>query len=137
MTDQMDTLIHKLMEVFEDPESPVLDEVLSPDIVIHAPEGPPLHGSQAAREMIRGMRQAFPDMTFEIDDIITEESKVACRWTVRGTHRGEFMGVPPTGKSVEIDGIEIARVEDGKFVEDWLLWDALGLLRQLGALPST
>lgn len=75
------------------------------------------------------------DIHFEHDDVITVGDKVAHRWTFAGTHRGEIMGIEPTGRSVTVKGIEMNRIADGKIAESWAISDALGLLEQLGAEP--
>jgi steroid delta-isomerase-like uncharacterized protein len=77
----------------------------------------------------------FPDLHLTIDDLIAEGDKVAKRWTVRGTHTGEFMGIPPTGKQITVTGTDIYRIASGKFVEAWGNLDALGLMQQLGVMP--
>ena len=74
-------------------------------------------------------------MTSEIHQLIASDDKVAIRSTFRGTHDGDFMGIPATGKTVEVGGIDIVRVRDGKFVEHWGLFDAMGLMQQLGVVP--
>ena len=78
---------------------------------------------------------AFPDIHFTINDQISEDDKVATRWTFRGTHQGEFMGVTATGKEITVSGVNISRHSNGKYVEDWGNWDGLGALQQLGAYP--
>jgi predicted ester cyclase len=78
---------------------------------------------------------AFPDLHFTIEDIIAEGDTVVVRQTARGTHQGDLMGIPPTGKQVSGTGITITRVVNGKAVEDWFNGDDLGLLQQLGVVP--
>ena len=80
-------------------------------------------------------RAAFPDLQFTIDDVIAQDDKVVIRWSSRGTHRGELMGLAPTGKEATSSGISIDKIADGKIVESWNHWDTLGLMRQLGAAP--
>jgi len=87
------------------------------------------------REMFSIIRSAFPDLHATMEDIIAEEDKVAIRYSVRGTHRGEFMGMAPTGKHFTISGIEILRFAGGKAVEHWGVTDQLAMMQQLGALP--
>jgi steroid delta-isomerase-like uncharacterized protein len=82
------------------------------------------------------MRAAFPDTRMTIEDEIAEGDKVVIRWTIRGTHKGEYMGIAPTGKEVTVTGISVYRIERGKIVEDWSNNDMLGMLQQLGAIPS-
>ena len=80
-------------------------------------------------------RSAFPDMQLTIEDQIAEGDKVVTRWTARGTHQGELMGIPPTGKQATVTGITVGRVANGKFVESWSNFDALGMMQQLGVVP--
>ena len=77
---------------------------------------------------------AFPDIHFTIDDMIAEGDKVVVRFTVRGTHQGDYLGVPPTGKQFAVNGIAIHRIVDGREVEVWDCVDILGMLQQLGAI---
>ena len=84
---------------------------------------------------VSAFRVAFPDLHATVEDQIAEEGKAAMRFTARGTHKGEFQGIPPTGKQVTLSGIDIQRIVDGKIVENWVSLDALGLLQQLGVLP--
>ena len=93
-------------------------------------------GPEAFRQMLRTLRTAFPDFKTTIEDVIVEGDKVAERVTSRGTHKGEFQGVAPTGKSVTMAGISMFRIADGKVVENWAMPDQLGLLQQLGAVPA-
>jgi predicted ester cyclase len=79
---------------------------------------------------------AFPDIHFAVEDLIAEGDRVAARVTMRGTHQGDLMGIPPTGKQVSWTGIEIDRIKDGKYVESWLNTDDLGLMQQLGVIPQ-
>lgn len=79
---------------------------------------------------------AFPDLHFTFEDFIAEGDQVVVRWTPSGTQKGELMGIPPSGKSFSATGIEIYRFEGGKIVEHWLESDMLGLLQQLGVVPS-
>ncbi len=79
---------------------------------------------------------AFPDMRVTVEDVIAEADKVVTRWTIRGTHRGELMGIAPTDEQVEIEGITIQRIEGGKIAEEWERYDNLGTMQQIGAIPS-
>ena len=80
-------------------------------------------------------RSAFPDFHSTLEDMIAEGDKVVQRFTVRGTHKGEWMGIAPTGKQIEVGGIAIHRLADGKIVEDWASMDMLGMMQQLGVAP--
>jgi len=81
-------------------------------------------------------RTAFPDVRFTVEDQIADGDLLANRFTVRGTHQGEFMGIPPTGKQATVSGIDMIRVRDGKVVEHWVQMDQMGLMQQLGLMPS-
>ncbi|MDQ3693788.1 MAG: ester cyclase [Chloroflexota bacterium] len=93
-------------------------------------------GREGFRRQWKKWRAAFPDLHFAIDDLIGEGDKVLTRWTLTGTHQGEFMGIPATGRRVAVSGMSLDRIEDGMVVEGFDGWDALGLRRQLGAIPD-
>ena len=91
---------------------------------------------------LEGMKQqhvinskAIPDMQVKLEDMVAEGDKIACRWTATGTHKGEFMGVPPTNKKITLTGIHIDRIAGGKVVETWNYTDMLGVMQQLGVIP--
>ena len=105
--------------------------------VNHDPNSPPVPpGPEGIAQLITLYRTAFPDLTAVVEDVIAEGDKVAYRLTFRGTHTGELMGMPPTGKPVMYTGIGIDTVINGTITEMWLNFDALGMLRQLGAVAS-
>ncbi len=111
-----------------------LAERVTPDFVAHYPKGP-----QTLEEYFQnGVRlgTAFPDLHFTIEELIGEREFVVVRWTARGTFLGAYMGIKPTGKPVEVTGIEIVHMVDGKAHETWVNWDDLGMLQQMGALPE-
>ena len=106
------------------------------DFAAHVPGVPePLDG-EGWRQFIGAFFGGFPRMRLVVEDIVAAGDRVAVRWTFHGTHRGEFLGIPPTGKQVTMAAIEINRVRDGKVAEHWVQLDQLGVLRQLGAIPS-
>ena len=82
------------------------------------------------------LRNAFPDITYTVEELIAEGDKVVARWSAEGTHLGDFVGIPPTHKQVRFSGIEIIRVVDGKAIEEWEELDRLGLMTQLGVIPT-
>ena len=113
----------------------VLDEVNASDLVSHN-ASTTMQGLEAFKQFLSLYLSAFPDARFTIQDAIAEGDRVASRYTFQGTHQGELMGIPPTGKQVTVTGIIINRIAGGQSVEGWLNFDALGLLQQLGAIPS-
>ncbi len=114
----------------------LIDEICSAEFVNHsAPPGipPDCEGIKILTAMFRG---AFPDSYFTVEDMIAEGDKVATRKTFHGTHEGEFMGIPPSGRSVSMGLIDIVRISEGRVVEHWSMGDNLGMMRQLGVVPQ-
>jgi steroid delta-isomerase-like uncharacterized protein len=95
-----------------------------------------VHGASEFKPFVRSIRGGLPDTHIRVDDILAEGDRVAVRITLEGTHTGDGMGVPATGRRVRIQGIIIVRMVDGQIVEGWNSYDQLGLLRQIGALPG-
>jgi steroid delta-isomerase-like uncharacterized protein len=114
----------------------VFDELLDPTINLHgAPPGLPA-GMEGFKLLAGMFRTAFPDYKDTVEDLIAEGDKVVARWSFRGTHQGDFQGVPPTGKEAAITGISVFRLINGKITDDWTIFDLLGLMQQLGAIPA-
>ena len=114
----------------------LVDEIFS-DYASHQPDGSVLErGPEDVKRFMGEFRSAFPDFHTTIEDQIAEDDKVVTRWTMRGTHEGEFRGIAPTGKQITVTGIGIFRFSDGKVVESWDNFDQLGMMQQLGVVPS-
>jgi len=96
----------------------------------------PPPGMDGVKELVKLFRNAFPDMRFNIEEQIAEGNKVTTRMTIHGTHHGDFMGIPASGKPVSFSAISIWEVADGKLLQERVNWDALGALQQLGAIPT-
>jgi len=107
-------------------------ELLDPEVVDRSRPPGIAEGAEGVRQQFDAFRAAFPDFRATIHDQIAEGDKVVTRKVFHGTHHGELMGVPPTGRPVEIEVIDIVRVENGRIVEHWNVVDRLGLLQQLG-----
>lgn len=121
-----------------DPEiiSKAIDEFVAPDMLFHAPVPMGATGAEALKRVWEVLLRAFPDIHVAVEEMITEGDKVVSRNTVTGTHRGEYQGLPPTGKAVTYNEIFIFRLADGRIAEIRGVVDVLAQLRQLGALPS-
>jgi steroid delta-isomerase-like uncharacterized protein len=124
-------------EVFNGGNVDLADELYAPDSVLHDPSLPEdLHGPEGIKRYAAMTLGAFPDIRVTVEDQVAEGDKVVSRWTATGTHTGDLMGIPPTGRRVEISGVTINRFSGGKIAEDWYQSDDLGMMRQLGVVPS-
>jgi predicted ester cyclase len=92
--------------------------------------------AEAAKQEAANFRRGFLDVISTIEELIAEGEKVVARWSSRATHRGDYMGIAPSGKEVEFTGISVYRIEEGKIAESWSVEDQLGLMRQIGAIPE-
>jgi predicted ester cyclase len=114
----------------------VADEILSADVVEHETLPPGLaRNRDGIKQLFTLIRKAFPDLHITVEDLIAEGDRVVARVTLKGTHRGEFMGIAPTGRPVAYEAIDISRIAGGKLVEHWGIPDYLTLLQQLGVEP--
>jgi steroid delta-isomerase-like uncharacterized protein len=115
----------------------VIDEHVAADYVGHDPSMPePIRGPAGFREFVRTYQDAFRNARITVEEQLAEGDLVATRWTGRGIHEGELMGVQPTGKETTVTGITISRLKDGKVAEEWSSWDTFGMLVQLGAVSA-
>lgn len=125
--------VARLIEgAWHEDELSVADELLAKDFVDHTSGFPKGEGPEAYKSLVRTVKSGFPDCRHPIDDMVKGDSEVAVRWRFVGTHEGEFLGISPTGRKVEIRGIEIFRFEDQVIAESWANPDMLGLVMQLG-----
>lgn len=114
-----------------------LDECLAEDVVEHgAPQIPGLNGRDALKAIIGGARGSLPDINITLHDLIAESDKVVTRYTMTATHQNEFMGAPPTGKQISVSGVAVYRLANGQFAEIWNFLDTLGMMQQLGVIPT-
>ena len=123
-------------EVWSEGHLDVIEELIADNFVatvVGAPEQ--IRGPQGFREFVVMYRTAFPDLRITVDEQFAEGETVITRWTATGTNEGELMGMPATGKQATVAGININRISGGKLVEGWGLFDQLGLLQQIGAVP--
>ena len=117
--------------------SKTIDELVEPDAVIHTPLPIEATGAQRLKEVFARLHRAFPDLHITIEDLIEEEDKVVSRNMVTGTHQGDYMGIPPTGKSVTYNEIFILRFTGGRIAETWGVVDVFSQMKQLGVIPAS
>ena len=114
----------------------LMPEMATEDYVNHSPSWPDVRGLGAFRELVASMRAAFPDLHDTIEDQIAEGDKVVTHWTFAGTHKGEFMGIPATGRKVKVEVVSISHFAGDKVVESWDYVDMLGMMQQMGVIPE-
>ena len=112
------------------------DELFSADYQLHIPGVPVPLDRDGAKQVVTMFSGSFPDLTHTVDEVIAEGDTVAARWTVDGTHRGEFQGIPASGKLVQLSGITVHHLAHGKVRETWLAFDTATLLQQIGTSPA-
>jgi steroid delta-isomerase-like uncharacterized protein len=116
--------------------SQTIDEIVEPDVLFHAPVPTSATGAQALKQVWPVLLRAFPDLHVTVEDLIEEGDKVVSRNVVTGTHQGDYMGLPPTGKSVAYNEIFICRFVNGRIAEIWGVVDVFSQMRQLGMIPA-
>ena len=130
-------LVRRLMEEdISQGDEAAAEAIIHPDFFDHTNPPGMQHGLEGHNAIVRLFRAIFPDLEWHIDELIAEGDKVVARTTMRGTQREAFFGIPPTGRTVEMTGIHILRIADGRIVEHWGINDDLALMRQLGAIPT-
>jgi steroid delta-isomerase-like uncharacterized protein len=138
MTNQNDTIQHRWFdEVWNKARPDAIDEMLSPDVIIHGLTdalGNDVRGAEAFKSFYESFRGAFPDIQVTVEETVSEGDKIVARCAVRATHRGKGLGLAPTDKSVEFTGMRMLKVEGGKIVESWNSFDFLTMFQQIGAI---
>jgi steroid delta-isomerase-like uncharacterized protein len=124
-------LVGLIERSFHDQAVDQLDSLLDPNMIVHGPF-PMEQGAEAFKRTLAATRRAFPDMRIQIEAGAVREGLVFRRWRMTGTHEAEFLGIAPTGRSVQLSGVDIERIENGRIVEHWTYWDRLSLAEQLG-----
>jgi steroid delta-isomerase-like uncharacterized protein len=138
MSDQNKTAVRRLFdELWNKGHLQVADEIIAPTYQHHDASTPDLgKGPESEKKRATLYRTAFHDFRLNIENLYAEDETVVARWSCRGVHKGELNGIAPTGKQFAITGVTIARFSNGKIVEGFVNWDALGLMRQLGVVPE-
>lgn len=137
-TEENKKLVHRFFDEFWNRgDFTKADEIMANDYTVY-PLGSatPITSAEAVRGFILSMRAAFPDLHIRMDDMLLDGDEAAVRSTVKGTHLGEYVGAPPTGKPVTVESISIIRFANGRIVEAWSASDNLSLMQQLGLMPA-
>ena len=133
---QNKTIVRRFIEEFQNGgNESAAEELLAADFVDHTPFPGVSPDREGVKRLFAALRQAFPDLRAKIHDQLAEKERVATRMTFRGTHRGEFLGIAPTGRSVSFDVIDVVTIADGRIAEHWNVIDLMGLLQQIGPQP--
>jgi steroid delta-isomerase-like uncharacterized protein len=128
-------VVQRLVDLINEGKLEQAKELYTPDYVNHDPGAPDVGNREALIQLFAVWGAGFPDAHTTIDDMVAEGDMVAKRWTYRGTHTGEFMGIPATGKSITMTAITIYRLAGGKVAECWWNYDRLGAMQQIGVIP--
>ncbi len=136
MTDDNSAIRLRYHDAWNSGDTDALDSIMAPDVVNHSPLQGQAAGVDGFKQALGWMRAGVPDLTITIDISVSEGDIVATRWTGSGTHTGPLMGIPPTGRTVTVSGIDMCRVAGGRIVEYWQELDTLGMLQQVGAIPA-
>jgi steroid delta-isomerase-like uncharacterized protein len=129
-------IITRFEHAFRAGDLATIDELCDPGVVDHNPapdQDPTLAGF---RQKVAGFRSIFPDLEYDLQDIIASGDTVATRWVVTGSLQQEFMGIPATGQTIRVEGMNFYRLEDGRLTDIWTQFDGVGMMQQLGALPA-
>jgi len=138
MSEQNKSVVRRLFdELWNKGNMQVADELIAPTYQHHDSSSPDFgKGPEGEKKRVNLYRNAFHDLRLNIEDLYADGETVMARWSCRGVHKGDLSGIAPTGKQFAITGVTICRFTDGKIVEGYVNWDALGLMRQLGVVPE-
>jgi steroid delta-isomerase-like uncharacterized protein len=138
MSEENKAIVRRLMEeVWTKGNLSLVDQLISANYTHHDTSTPDFGpGPEGEKKRVTLYRSAFPDLQFTVEDVIAEGDTVSIRWSSQGTHKGPLSGIAPSGKKASISGMTLARLADGKVVESWVNWDAMGLLQQLDVVPT-
>jgi steroid delta-isomerase-like uncharacterized protein len=134
--DEHKAVINRWVQAWNDHDVDAAIGLLAEEYVRHDANLPEVVGPQAERHFISAVLASFPDLHLQVEQLLADGSMVATRYTGRGTHRGEFLGIPATDRQVTFQMMETYRLADGRLAEQWVVMDTLGLLQQLGAAPG-
>ena len=135
--EQNEALIRQVLELIDERKLDAAFELYAVDYIYHGPGGMELKGRDGIRGLWNDFLTGFPDLSSTVDDMISQGDKLVLRWTIHGTHTGEFLGVPPSNNRITLPINEIFRIADGQLVEAWDQWDRMHLMQQIGAIPES
>lgn len=137
-TDTNNRIMQRFVTFINSASESLAIELISPDAVFYVPGRPdPIQGPAGYLSIIAMMRSGFPDIQWTLEDMVSDGDKIAARFTMRGTHHGNFLGVPATGKPIEAQAINFYHLSDGRFVKEYGQPDMLAIMAQIGAVPSS
>jgi steroid delta-isomerase-like uncharacterized protein len=136
-TKSPDAVMKRFVEFINTADEQLAGEVIASDAVFHAPtHAEPLRGPGGYLELLAILRNGFPDIRWTLEETITEGDRVAARFTMRGTHRGDFFGIPATGNEISVQALNFYHLADGQIVGEQGQPDLLGIMQQIGAVPG-
>lgn len=136
-TESPAVVMTRFVEFINTADEQLARDVIASDAVFHAPtHAEPLRGPAGYLELLAMLRNGFPDIHWTMEETITEGNRVAARFTMRGTHLGDFFGIPPTGRQISVQAVNFYRLADGKIVNEQGQPDLLGIMQQIGAIPT-
>lgn len=134
--EETEALAHRWhMDITQKGNLAAADEILTSDFVSHV-NGQDMPGAEGAKQLATAIRTAFPDLRITHHEAIVSGNRVAIRWTTDATHRGDYFGVPPTGKQIHVEGLDLFHIRDGKIAEVWIVFDNLSVMQQMGVVPQ-
>ena len=135
-TEEIKVIARRYVDVWNQHDPAALDTVFAANAVRHDPATGVATGIESIRAIMQALLTSFPDLLLTIDQELADEDCAILRWTATGTHNGDFQGIPPTGKPINVKGTSVYQCADGKMIAEHSIWDALGMLKQLGVIPA-
>jgi steroid delta-isomerase-like uncharacterized protein len=134
--EENEAIMHRWIDAWNEGNVDAVDEFVSDAFVHHDPNALEVRGPEAEKQLMAMYLSAFPDLHFAIENVVAEGDKVVLLYTIRGTHKGALMGIPPKNRQVTLTATETYCLAGGKIEEQWVNMDALGMMQQLGAIPE-
>ncbi|HEY1349658.1 MAG TPA: ester cyclase [Ktedonobacteraceae bacterium] len=135
LLEEQKRIARRCLEAISEKDFSIIDTCYDPGYVRHDPDSPQVRSREEYRKYLMGLCAVFPDLHFTVDDVFGEGDQVVCRFSITGTHKLPWRGLPATGKQVNLTGINISKMAGNKVVEDWFNTDIFSLALQLGLIP--